>query len=129
MRGHGDYLLRPIGSRIANALKEPYILVYNKIIWLKLVYWHMFHLYGSDGEFYIKLLVHVSSSRIFISCSGQPKNIFVSPYPTLFLRYGSVGRQINFAPNFEKVGSILVSACAFVRSSFRPFKKKFKLGF
>ena len=35
-----------------------------------------------------------------------------------------------YAPNFEKVGSILVSACAFVRSSvLRPFKKKFKLGF
>ena len=24
------------------------------------------------------------------------KNIFVSPYPTLFLRYGSVGRKIIF---------------------------------
>ena len=34
-----------------------------------------------------------------------------------------------YAPNFEKVGSILVSACASVRSSLRPFKKKFKLGF
>ena len=28
-----------------------------------------------------------------------------------------------YAPNFEKVGSILVSACAAVRSSFRAFKK------
>ena len=34
-----------------------------------------------------------------------------------------------YAPNFEKVGSILVSACAFVRSSVRPFKTEFKLGF
>ena len=38
-----------------------------------------------------------------------------------------------YAPNFEKVGSILVSACAFVcsfvRPSFRPFKTEFKLGF
>ena len=33
-----------------------------------------------------------------------------------------------YAPNFEKVGSILVSACAFVRPSVRS-KKKFKLGF
>ena len=24
------------------------------------------------------------------------KNIFVSPYPTLFIRYGSVGRKIIF---------------------------------
>ena len=30
-----------------------------------------------------------------------------------------------YAPNFEKVGSILVSACP----SVRPFKKNFKLGF
>ena len=37
--------------------------------------------------------------------------------------------DFNYAPNFEKVGSILVSACAFVRSSFRPFKTEFKLGF
>ena len=27
----------------------------------------------------------------------------------------------DYAPNFEKVGSILVSACAFVRLSVRPF--------
>ena len=30
-----------------------------------------------------------------------------------------------YAPNFEKVGSILLSACPFVR----PFKKNLKLGF
>ena len=35
----------------------------------------------------------------------------------------------HYAPNFEKVGSILVSACAFVRLSVRPFKTEFKLGF
>ena len=38
-----------------------------------------------------------------------------------------------YAPTFEKVGSILVSACLCVhpcvRASVRPFKKKFKLGF
>ena len=34
-----------------------------------------------------------------------------------------------YAPNFEKVGSILVSACASVCVSFRPFKKNLKLGF
>ena len=34
-----------------------------------------------------------------------------------------------YAPNFEKVGSILVSACAFVRPSVRPVKTEFKLGF
>ena len=35
-------------------------------------------------------------------------------------------RKIDFyAPNFEKVGSILLSACPCVR----PFKKKLKLGF
>ena len=30
-----------------------------------------------------------------------------------------------YAPNFEKVGSILLSACL----SVRPFRKNFKLGF
>ena len=30
-------------------------------------------------------------------------------------------RMSFYAPNFEKVGSILVSACAFVRSSGCPF--------
>ena len=38
-----------------------------------------------------------------------------------------------YAPNFEKVGSILVSACTSVRACVRacvhPFKQKFKLGF
>ena len=34
-----------------------------------------------------------------------------------------------YAPNFEKVGSILLSACDFVRLSVRPFKTEFKLGF
>ena len=28
------------------------------------------------------------------------------------------------APSFEKIGSILVSACPFVRACVRPFKKK-----
>ena len=37
--------------------------------------------------------------------------------------------ETRYAPNFEKVGSILVSACAFVRSSVCPFKTEFKLGF
>ena len=51
-----------------------------------------------------------------------------------FDRYRLSKYLISFyAPNFEKVGSILVSACACVRpsirSSFRPFKKKIKLGF
>ena len=30
-----------------------------------------------------------------------------------------MSRSPDYAPNFEKVGSILVSACAFVRSSVR----------
>ena len=38
-----------------------------------------------------------------------------------------------YAPNFEKVGSILLSACPsvclFVRLFVRPFKKNLKLGF
>ena len=34
-----------------------------------------------------------------------------------------------YALNFEKVGSILVSACPCVRPSIHLFKKKFKLGF
>ena len=43
-------------------------------------------------------------------------------------------RDYNFyAPNFEKVGSILVSACPCVRpsvcASVRPFKKNLTLGF
>ena len=37
--------------------------------------------------------------------------------------------QANYAPNFEKVGSILLSACPFVCSFVRPFKKNLKLGF
>ena len=41
----------------------------------------------------------------------------------------SVSMTGFYAPNFEKVGSILVSACPFVRSSFRPIKTEFKLGF
>ena len=40
----------------------------------------------------------------------------------------SVAITAFYAPNFEKVGSILLSACPFVRSSVcafvRPFKKK-----
>ena len=37
----------------------------------------------------------------------------------------TISKYIYFyAPNFEKVGSILVSACASVRSAVRPFKKK-----
>ena len=39
----------------------------------------------------------------------------------------------NYVPNFEKVGSILLSACLSVRASVRPcvrpFKKNLKLGF
>ena len=34
-----------------------------------------------------------------------------------------------YAPNFEKVGSILLSACPFVCQFGRPFKKIFKLGY
>ena len=34
-----------------------------------------------------------------------------------------------YAPNFEKVGNILLSACPFVCSFVRPFKKNLKLGF
>ena len=34
-----------------------------------------------------------------------------------------------YAPNFEKVGSILLSACPSVRPCVRPFKKNLKLGF
>ena len=34
-----------------------------------------------------------------------------------------------YAPNFEKVGSILLSACPFVCAFVRPFKKNLKLGF
>ena len=34
-----------------------------------------------------------------------------------------------YAPNFEKVGSILLSACPSVCLFVRPFKKNLKLGF
>ena len=34
-----------------------------------------------------------------------------------------------YAPNFEKVGSILLSACPFLCSFVRPLKKSLKLGF
>ena len=66
-------------------------------------------------------------------------------YMSLRAQYGhepllnAVASRLNkkvvyfYAPNFEKVGSILVSACAFVRSSVRPsvrpVKTEFKLGF
>ena len=33
-----------------------------------------------------------------------------------------------YAPNFEKVGSILLSACASIRPFVRLFKKNLKLG-
>ena len=32
----------------------------------------------------------------------------------------------HYAPNFEKVGSILLSACACVRACVRPFVRPFK---
>ena len=38
----------------------------------------------------------------------------------VFSRCGSYVVGTHYAPNFEKVGSTLVSACAFVRSSVRP---------
>ena len=34
-----------------------------------------------------------------------------------------------YAPNFEKVGNILLSACPSIHSCVRPFKKFLKLGF
>ena len=43
----------------------------------------------------------------------------------------TLGQRCYYAPNFEKVGSILVSACPSVRACVRPSvrsKKKFKLG-
>ena len=45
----------------------------------------------------------------------------------LFLTQCTMWRlfHLYYAPNFEKVGSILLSACPFVR----PFKKNLKLGF
>ena len=72
-----------------------------------------------------------------------------TPYALFHLRYMDVNHALsqsdmlhtffdnslldNYAPNFEKVGSILLSACPSVRLSVRPFvcpfKKKLKLGF
>ena len=37
--------------------------------------------------------------------------------------------DLYYAPNFEKVGSILLLACASVSAFVRPFKKNLKLGF
>ena len=61
----------------------------------------------------------------------KEKSLFLFCYFHFVFLSESFGPIISYcyAPNFEKVGSILVSACACVRASFHLFKKKIKLGF
>ena len=87
-------------------------------------YWgncpHIFHMYPPASEskavFMCAILVQICTWGVFWPCErcfknlhqgancaherklykANLKNIFVSPYPTLFLRYGSVGRSGYF---------------------------------
>ena len=51
---------------------------------------------SSDSESTLKLFFFLLPKYNASVSKANLRNIFVSPYPTLFLRYGSVGRKIIY---------------------------------
>ena len=69
---------------------------------------------GTTRPRILKFDTNIRYDRLYCVLKNQPHMAYQSLY---------------YAPNYEKVGSILVSACPSVRACVRPFKIKFKLGF
>ena len=74
---------------------------------------------------YYGLVVYLSLSQELLVCARLSPSTLKSLEYSITNEDKLLQRFLFYAPNFEKVGSILVSACPFVRL----FKKNFKLWF